>query len=174
VARTALYVVACVVAAAVPLLPVAGRQREASSAFTGWPLEFEGRALRELPLSERESRFAEDFLGRIGRFTDGSREIVIRWVEEPTRKLHPAADCFKGIGYDVRPLPAQADGGGALWGRFEAVRGTETVDVRERIFEAGGGVQQGSSDVSEWYWAAVLGRTSGPWWAVTVAERGSR
>jgi hypothetical protein len=169
VAKTALYVVACVAAALVPLVPAAEGSR-AGSPFAGWPAGFEGRALRELPLSEREARFAADFPGRIGRFTDGSREVVIRWVEEPTRKLHPAADCFEGVGYDVRPLPARVDADGAVWGRFEAARGAERVVVRERIFEASGRAGAGSSDVSQWYWTAVLGRTSGPWWAVTVAS----
>ena len=34
-------------------------------------------------------------------------------------------------------------------------------------------IQEGGSfcDVSAWYWAASLGRTRGPWWAVTVVER---
>ena len=27
------------------------------------------------------------------------------------------------------------------------------------------------TDVSQWYWEALLGRTQGPWWAITVAER---
>jgi hypothetical protein len=168
--RTSLYVAVCAVAAVVPLLPAAERERM-GAAFAGWPAEFEGRALSELPLSEREARFAEGFPGRIGRFTDGSREVIIRWVEEPTRKLHPAADCFDGVGYEVRPMPAQVDEGGALWGRFEAVRDGERVVVRERVFEVPTG-GAGSADVSEWYWAAVLGRTSGPWWAVTVAGGG--
>jgi hypothetical protein len=62
--------------------------------FPGWPASFEGYALRELPLSARERKFMEGFPGRTGRFTDGNREFVIRWVTHETRLLHPAADCF--------------------------------------------------------------------------------
>jgi hypothetical protein len=77
--------------------------------------------------SSREERFAADFPGRIARFSDGHREIIIRWVARETRALHSASDCFKGLGY---------------W-----------------------------TDVSSWYWQATMSKTSGGWWAVTVAER---
>jgi len=119
-------------------------------------------------LSEREERFGREFPGRVARFTDGRREIIVRHVTEPTRRLHPASDCFAGLGYRVRPLPLHVDGAGARWGSFGAERGGERFLVRERIYADAGGSWP---DVSSWYWAAATGADRGPWWAVTVAER---
>ncbi|HEX8495399.1 MAG TPA: hypothetical protein VF658_21480 [Pyrinomonadaceae bacterium] len=170
--RTTLYITACLLTALIPLLPGQSGPRvgEASSAvFPGWPTHFEGRALTALPLTEREQRFGRDFPGRIARFTDGQREVIVRWVTEPTRKLHPASDCFKGIGYQVRPLPLHVDETGARWGSFNASRGNEKLRVRERIYtDAQGGSW---ADVSAWYWAAFSEKSTGPWWALTIAEQ---
>ncbi|MGH9943304.1 MAG: hypothetical protein ACRD9R_13225 [Pyrinomonadaceae bacterium] len=173
--RLIVYVVACTLAALVPF--VAGQfvpggvdeaaAREGMAASPGWPARMEGRDLTELPLTERERRFSEDFPGRVARFTDGRREIVIRWVTTPTRRLHPAADCFAGIGYGVEPLPLFVAEGGARWGCFRATRGAERLRVCERIHDEAG---RNWPDASAWYWAALGGTTTGPWWAVTVAE----
>lgn len=168
------YAGACLLAALAPLLFAApktlGGGDAALTAFPGWPTHFEGRPLTRLPLSEREQRFGGDFPGQLARFTDGQREVVVRFVTEATRKLHPASDCFAGIGYRVRPLPLAVDDGGARWGSFIAERGDERLRVRERIYADGGGSW---ADASSWYWAAASGADAGPWWAVTVAERQS-
>lgn len=107
-----------------------------------------------------------DFPGRIGRFSDGEREIVIRWVTEATRKLHPASDCFQGLGYSIKPRALQRDDKGSLWSSFGASKGNERLRVRERIHSESG---ETWTDVSSWYWAAL--REEGPWWAITVAEK---
>jgi hypothetical protein len=169
VRSTALYLAACLLAAVVPFLPlkVGPKGSETSAAFPGWPTHFEGRPLTPLPLSEREQRFGTDFPGRIARFTDGEREIVIRWVTEASRKLHPASDCFEGVGYRVSPLPLRVDGEGKRWGSFSAVRQNEKLRVSERIYTDGG---DSWADVSAWYWAAAGDTSAGPWWAITVAE----
>lgn len=163
------FVICCVLAAIVPLLSPRQSTAPAEAAFPGWPAQFEGRALVALPLAEREQRFAAGFPGRIGRFTDGAREIVMRWVAQETRALHPAADCFRGLGYTVRLLPVRVDERGQHWGSFAASRDNETLRVYERIYETDGA--QSWADVSSWYWRALLGQTRGAWWAVTVAER---
>jgi hypothetical protein len=152
----------------VPFVPRAANRPIGDAAFPGWPDSFEGRKLTQLQLSDREAGFAEGFPGRIGRFTDGSREVVVRWVSEETRMLHPAADCYAGLGYSIRPLPPATDDSGALWGRFEAAKGPERILVRERITDDAGGAW---TDVSAWYWAALLERSAGPWWSVTTADR---
>jgi hypothetical protein len=164
------FAAACVLAALVPLRGGAGASVAAGSPFPGWPSSFEGRPLRELPLTEREVRFAEGFPGRIGRFTDGEREVVLRWVEAPTRQLHPAEDCFRGLGYRVTPVTrvAATDAG---WHHFGAERDGVRLAVREHITAAAGGGEMRWTDASAWYWSALLGRTQGPWWAVTVAEQ---
>jgi hypothetical protein len=160
------YIIACALAAVVPLLPlrVSGTPQPA---FPGWLTRFEGKPLKELPLSEREQRFKADFSGHIARFTDGTREIVVRWVTQETRKLHPTADCFEGLGYRIKPLPLRVDAEGNRWGAFAATRGDATIHVYERIHDDAG---NSWTEASEWYWAALMGKTKGPWWAITVAE----
>ena len=57
--------------------------------------------MRPLALSAVERRFAERFPGRIARLTDGRQIVVLRDVARPTRLLHPAADCYRGLGYRI-------------------------------------------------------------------------
>lgn len=168
--RTAIYIIACALAALVPLLLPQSRYASAEKSaapFPGWPNSFEGLELTPLPLSEREQRFGQDFPGRLARFTDGRREIIIRWVTEPTRKLHPASDCFEGIGYKVQPAALRVDPNGSRWGSFIATRADERLLVYERIYTDAG---DSWADASSWYWSAIGQSTSGPWWAVTIAE----
>ncbi|HET6976523.1 MAG TPA: hypothetical protein VFI24_09395 [Pyrinomonadaceae bacterium] len=167
---TAFYFVACAVAALVPF--VSAQHQTASGTatsviFPGWPTTFAGKTLTPLPLNEMETSFASDFPGHIARFTDGERELIIRWVTEPTRKLHPSSDCFQGLGYPVTPLAAHRDERGTLWSRFTATKGTERLIVLEQIHADSG---QTWTDVSAWYWSA-LQHDHGSWWAITVAEK---
>jgi hypothetical protein len=159
------FALACAIAALAPLAPSAPKAAVAEG-FPGWPSSFEGAALTQLPLSPVELRFQENFPGRVGRFSDGRREVILRWVSSVTRKLHPAGDCFKANGYALTPLPIAVKDG-QQWSGFTAVRGKQQLEVRERIVDAAGAQW---SDVSAWYWAVQLGRSSGPWWAVTVAQ----
>lgn len=167
--RIVLFIVCCALAAIAPLLPSRSNAPINEAAFPGWPATFEGRELKPPPLSPREERFVADFPGRVGRFTDGRREIIIRWVARETRALHPASDCFKGLGYSIRPLPLVTDESGQRWSVFKATMNGESLRVMERIYSAHG--DQSWTDVSTWYWQALLGKTNGPWWAVTVTER---
>ena len=100
----------------------------ADKAFPGWPTHYEGRALTELPLTQRELAFVRDFPGRVGRFSDGRREIIIRWVGAPTRRLHPAADCFRGLGYSMTPMPVRQDATGSRDGLFPRRPRRRTAD----------------------------------------------
>lgn len=157
---------ACLMAATAPVW--ARQPVRAVYDFPGWPVKVEGRAIRAIALSEDERKFAMDFPGRIGRFTDGSREIILRWVATPTRQLHPAEVCFKGWGYSVEPQPLHRTIDGESWGSFLARRGRETLAVRTCIRDADG---KSWPDVSSWYWPSALGRSRGPWLATTIAER---
>ena len=163
---TSIYLLTCLLAALVPI--VRWKDTDASAVpFPGWPAQFNGQALQPLNKSRVELQFESDFPGRIGKFTDGTREYLFRWVTEPTRMLHPAADCLKGSGYSLRPLPLLTDDAGRLWGCMEASSSQQRVRVRERIEDQAGNAW---TDVSAWYWAAMLGKSQGPWWAVTVVE----
>lgn len=165
------YLIACAIAALMPFVSARFETPESSAAvvtFPGWPGTFAGKTLTPLPLNETEKRFATGFPGRIGRFSDGEREIIIRWVTEATRKLHPASDCFQGLGYSVKPLAAHRDENGLLWASFAATKGNERLRVYERIHSDSG---ESWTDVSAWYWSALRHEGSGSWWAMTVAEK---
>ena len=162
-----IFILTCLATLFVPMVT----SREAAVLSTvrvqEFPKEFEGRPLREVGLTEREKYFLNGFPGQIGRFTDGHREIIIRRVEEATRRLHPASDCFRAIGYTVTPLPLKVDDQGKRWSGFTAVKAEESLRVHERIDDARG---REWTDVSSWYWS-VWGEGKGEWWAWTVAER---
>lgn len=168
-----LLALALIVTALLPLLGRAGATPSAASptaAFTDeWPLELDGQALRPLASSAVEQRFAERFPGRIGRFASGSTTWVLRDVRRPTRALHPASDCFRGLGYRIDEARLEADASARRWRCFVAERGGERLRVCERIVEQGGGGKT-FTDASDWFWAAALGRTQGPWRALTRVE----
>ena len=168
--NTVFYIVACAFEALVPFLSAQHKTSAGaggSVVFPGWPTQFEGKNLIPLPLNEMEKGFASDFPGRIARFTDGEREVIIRWVTEPTRKLHPSSDCFQGLGYTVKPLAARRDERGTLWSKFAATKGNQRLLVYEQIHTESG---ETWTDASSWYWSA-LQHGSGSWWAITVAEK---
>src|SRR5262249_37350084 len=56
-------------ATAAALAPFATRSGGAveSAPFPGWPTQYEGRALVDLPLTAREAAFTQDFPGKVGR-----------------------------------------------------------------------------------------------------------
>jgi exosortase/archaeosortase family protein len=135
--------------------------------FPGWPSTFENLPLQSKALSPDTEEFAKEFPGRIGVFTNGKRIVVFRWLTQPTRKLHPSCDCYRSMGYAIKWLPTATDTSGIKWSRFEGTKGDSTVQVRERIFD---NVGHAWTDVSEWYWSAILQRTRAPWWSVTVAQ----
>jgi hypothetical protein len=153
-------------AAALPFFDDPAAVAVKQTPFGGWPSSYQGRTLVPLHSDAPQARFADGFPGRMARFTDGEREYLFRYLQRPSRSLHSAADCYKGAGYHVSPLPLQRDGSGELLGCVAAVRGDESVRVCERVFNAAG---ESWYDVSSWFWAALLKPSSGPWWAVTIA-----
>jgi hypothetical protein len=156
-------------ASAAALAPLIERSNGAAAGapFPGWPTEYEGRALSELPLTQRETAFVQDFPGRVGRFTDGTREIIIRWVGTPTRRLHSAADCFRGSGYAITPVAARKASDGTTMGCFRATLRGASMTVCEVIRDERGGSW---SDVSAWYWDGMLRSGKPPWWSFVVAQ----
>ncbi len=136
--------------------------------FQGWPEQFQGNPLIRMQLTEQERGFSRGFPGKIARFSDGAREIIFRYVERPSRKLHPSADCFRGSGYTVLPQPVRREQNGRLWGCVIAERDGVRYRVCEQIYDRSG---NNWYDVSSWFWTVLLENSQGPWWAVTVAER---
>lgn len=162
-----LFLTLSLVAALIPLRSTPERRSASTDSFPGWisaPLPV---GLSAITPCAREARFAANFPGRIGVFTDGTRTYIVRWVRTPTRKLHPAADCLRALGYTVKPMPIFAGSDGSRWGTLSAVRGTEKLRVHERIVDLTDGAW---SDISAWFWSAAVGRSRGPWWAITILE----
>ena len=178
-----LQLAACALAATVPLATFLARASRAQTAsaltdatFT-WPATFEGRPLTQLPLGERDQRFARDFPGQVGRFHDGQRELILRHVARPTRRLHPASDCLRAVGFAIEPLPARRGPDRTTWGCFAATRASgagaaEHLTVCEQIRDATTGHTW--PDASSWYWPALAGSTTGPWWSTTMVEPAAR
>jgi len=138
-----------------------------SSASIEWPTQWDGRVLRPLALSPVEQRFASQFPGQVARLTDGEQVLVWREVRRPTRMLHPAADCYRGLGYRIENAKLERDPQDRLWRCFEATQAGQRLRVCERIVDANG---QAFTDASNWFWAAQLGQSTGPWQAVTTAR----
>jgi hypothetical protein len=161
-------VVLALCCALLPLGTIRASAPPAPSAHAEWPTQWRGAALRPLALSAVEHRFAAQFPGRMGRFAaaDGS-ELVLRDVMRPTRALHPAADCWRGLGWRIEATRLEHDADAQLWRCFEATRDGERVRVCERIVDAQG---QAFTDTSAWFWAASLQQSRGPWQAVTRVE----
>ena len=141
--------------------------RAGGEAFPGWPANYEGRRLVPVPLAPRDAVFARGFPGRVARFHDGRRQIVLRWTSGPTRRLHPALHCFRGAGYAVTPAPMTRTAGGAAATCFRATRDGRVLRVCEHLTDGRG---RSWPDVSAWWWSAALRPAPGGYWSHVVAQ----
>lgn len=132
-----------------------------------WPTEWDGRPLRPIAPTALEERAERSFPGRIVRLTDGQQTLMWRGVPGATRALHPAADCYRALGYRIEQARLERDERARLWRCFTAERPGSRLRVCERIEDAAG---RAWTDTSAWYWAAAMGRSTGPWQAVTTAR----
>lgn len=132
-----------------------------------WPQRWDMRELRPLAQGDIERRFAARFPGALAKLTDGERQYVMRYIDQPTRMLHPAADCYRGSGYRIEATRLERDAQARDWRCFEAVRAGRRTRVCERITDAEG---RAFTDTSAWFWAALTARSKGPWLAVTTAQ----
>lgn len=158
----------CVAAAFLPLTLSSESANTTDMTFAGCPSQFEGQHLEPIKLAGVTERFAKEFPGKIAVYTTGKSRVVYRWVTKPTLQLHPSSNCYKASGYEIKWLPEYRDAQEQKWTAFQASKGTEKLLVRERIYDQAG---QNWTDVSSWYWAAVLKQSSSPWWAISTAER---
>lgn len=133
-----------------------------------WPARFEGRLLAPLTPAPEDAALARSFPGKVSRFSDGRRQIVLRRLTSATRTLHPARNCFGALGYAITPAPIRIGADGQQSACFYATRRGKTSHVCEQVRDAEG---RGFADISGWYWSALLGRSRGPWIAVMTVER---
>lgn len=134
--------------------------------FKGWDKTFNGKLLKEIPLNENEKKFLIDFPGKINKFTDGERQIIMRYIENPTRKLHSSSDCYKGIGYKIKYEPIEIDKDKIKWSSFIVKKGDKKLKIKERIYKQG----KNWTDVSSWYWENIFNKNTLPSIAVTIIE----
>jgi hypothetical protein len=132
-----------------------------------WPTRFEGRPIVRLAPAPEDRQLARSFPGHVARFSDGRRQIVLRQVNAPTRRLHPAADCFRAVGHAIGPSPMRVSPGGRPASCFTADRGGQTLRVCEQILGPDG---KSWPDISSWYWPALAGTARGPWLATLTVE----
>lgn len=165
------WLLVCLGVALVPILAgtfVPSSSPEASGRFAGWVDEWDGAALKRIPFTWRERAFLSGFPGQVEHFSDGRRELIMRYTERATRKLLPSADCFREVGFEITQLKSFEDDKGRSWNRFEAKKFDETLNVLERVTDRRGTEWP---RVSSWYWAATFGWSSGPWYAITIVDR---
>jgi len=167
--RLSCFVVVLALAAAAPLLPIsAAPATRDAQAFPGWPHEYEGVALQSMAPIAQDAFFTRDFPGRIARFAARDRQVVVRWVSSPTRRLHPASQCFVGAGFALSPLPMRRSADGALMSCFAARKPGEALRVCEQLRDSTGDTRP---DVSSWYWHALVAPRGTTWWSYVVVER---
>jgi hypothetical protein len=170
VTRIRLLLATALLAALSPILGEAFMAAPASAAATQlppWPREFQGRPLTRVPLADAERRFLSGFPGDVARFTDGERDVLLRWVTRPSRRLHPADDCYRAWGYTVALPPIRVDRDGVRWRCFSAGKNGTQREICEQVRDAEGAHW---TDVSSWYWAATFDHTHGPWLVTTVSN----
>jgi exosortase/archaeosortase family protein len=158
----------CAVAALVPLLPLTGGvDLGARAAFPGWPVEFDGAALTQLPLGSMERRYYSSMAGHVARFGDGHNQIVLRWLGARDPKFHLSERCYRAYGYTITRQPGLLDDQGRRWGVFDASLKGEKVRVRERVWDTNG---QQWTDEAAFRWDMFWRRPVGPWWSATIVE----
>ncbi len=162
-----IFIVACLIAAIIPIYNSNISELPEFYATTDWPMEYLGLKHQKTELTSKEKQFYKHFPGRIIKFSTSEAEYVIKWVVKPTRKLHPAIDCYKGSGYVISPKPVIRDAKGIYWSSFIATTNNLSFRVKERIYNDSG---ESWPDVSCWFWSAFFNKNSGPWWVVTISE----
>lgn len=154
------------------VLPVQASQENAHAISTSnWAFSYwntQHKSLMQLPLSSLEIRFAAGFPGQIGRFTDGETVWVVRHITKPTRMLHSAVDCYRGLGYQISNIHVLERENKMRWRSFIAERNGQKLQVLERIFDA---KQSQWTDVSAWYWETLFKSGKNEWWAVTQVQQ---
>ena len=136
-----------------------------------FPEFIEKDGLTECQLSPKEAQFFSRFPGKVAKFRDGHRMIIVRVVNTPTRLLHPALECFSGMGYSITANSIFKDENDRLWGSFKAFhRSGKTYSVKEIILDSNG---KSWSDVSAWYWNAEFSISKGPWISLVIAAKTS-
>ncbi len=161
-----LFVFSCFLAALIPL----GEQKSDSPKnfeFPGWPTHLFNEKLTQEPLHPLEASLAKKIPGLMARFRLGNKSVLILWLTEPTRLLHPREHCLRAAGYEVKLTGGWTDQDGHRWGTLQAQGLGKKLRVLERTHDSNG---NSYPDPSSWYWSALWGKTTGPWWHISLDE----
>ncbi len=151
-----------------PLVP----EKESGAKIpSSWPTQFDEKILSPLPAAAADRYFQNGFPGHVARFSDGRRQIVLRQVNEATRKLHPARDCFQALGYTIDNAAMERTDQRQARSCFDAAKDGKTLRICEAVTDAEG---NSFPEVSAWYWPALTGQSKGPWLAATTVETVNR
>lgn len=147
-----------------PVIPTSGGPLLTHFTFDGIH-----RPLQPLPPTDMERAFAEGFPGTIASYLWMDRQVIVRDVTRATRRLHPTRDCLRASGYETTESVTEVRHDGATWSRFSAWKESQRLTIHERIVSTANGSSW--TDVSAWFWSALLHPLNGPWRAETVIER---
>jgi hypothetical protein len=129
--------------------------------------QFEGQALRPVAQEPLDARFAKGSNAHLQRYASEDSQLLVRTVHTVSRSLHPAADCYRGMGYSLSEIQLHKREG-LVWRCFIASKGERKERVCERIESLADASSY--TDTSAWFWAAALGRSQGPWRALTLRQ----
>ncbi|MCP5534637.1 MAG: hypothetical protein H7A51_00195 [Akkermansiaceae bacterium] len=132
-----------------------------------WPAEFDGEPLIRLDQTAFEKSFQRDFPGSIATFRCGGKQVILRHITTASRKLHPSSDCLRASGYHIGAMRIQTDDKNRQWAGYTAINPDNTYIVLERIIDTRGNTW---TDVSSWYWHALIHPDRAPWLAQTVIQ----
>jgi exosortase/archaeosortase family protein len=123
-------------------------------------------SLHPLPPSPAEMAFSKSFPGSLASYQWGTDQVILRRVNEATRRLHSSGDCLRAAGFEITEAITETRSDNSKWARFDATRDGVRWTVHERIISE----RDGSSwtDVSAWFWFALWHPLNGPWQAETV------
>ena len=156
-----------------PLLAFGTPRTPAPPDFSQGPsvFTFDGLTLplHPLPSTDAEVAFAKSFPGTLASYQWGGSQVILRRVNESTRRLHPSRDCLRAAGFETTESITVTLGDGSRWARFSATRDGIRRTVHERITSSRDG--SAWTDVSAWYWAALRRPLNGPWQAETVISQ---
>ena len=137
------------------------------STHVQWPNSFEGESLTSIPMTAVEFEFSKDFPGELANFRCADQQVILRHVTRATRKLHPAADCFRASGYHIGKVKIHTSLDLQHWSGCVVSKAGKKFFLRERIVKVDDH-QSAWTDVSSWYWHALTAPKHGPWLAITV------
>jgi exosortase/archaeosortase family protein len=181
------FCAALALAASIPLLTPQADAAEGTVVRIRWPRAWCGRRLKLIRVGRAERLLVAGFPGSAAQFREqpGGRRLLLRYTTRATRLLHPAENCYRGLGWKVEPRPALVDATGRTWSSFRVTRadGSQSL-VRQCYFAvspSGGEAPKDLEDwirgapswpdASSWYWSAARpGSKVRATLAITVAE----